>query len=59
MQRELGISYARAFRIRVWLEIMDFIRIENNTRVVSITDEELLKVKERADAYYAKLKGNK
>ena len=55
MQQALGISYARAFRIRVWLEIMDFVRIENNQRVFSITDEDLEKVKKRKEEYYAKL----
>ena len=55
LQRELNISYARAIKIRVWIEIMDFVKIENNQRVFSITDDEIAKIKERKEAYYAKL----
>lgn len=55
LQRELNITYKRAIKIRVWLEIMNFVEIENNQRVFKITDEELEKIKERKEAYYAKL----
>jgi len=55
LQRELGITYKRAIKIRVWLEIMNFVEIENNQRVFKISDEELAKIKERKEAYYAKL----
>ena len=55
LQRELGITYKRAIKIRLWLEIMNFVEIENNQRVFKITDEELQKIKERKEAYYAKL----
>ena len=55
MAKELGITYARAFRIRVWLEIMDFVRMENEQGVISISDEDLAKIKQRKDEYYAKL----
>ena len=58
MQQALGITYKRAFRIRVWLEIMDFVTIENNQRVFTISDEDLEKIKKRKEEYYAKL-GNK
>ena len=55
LQRELGITYARALKIRVWLEIMNFVTIENNQRVFTITDDEIMKIKEKKEAYYAKL----
>ena len=58
MSRDLGITYKRAFKIRVWLEIMDFVKIENNTRVFYISDEDLEKVKARKEEYYAKLGKN-
>ena len=34
---------------------MNFVEIENNQRVFKISDEELAKIKERKEAYYAKL----
>lgn len=55
MQRDLGLTTARALRIRVWLEIMNFIKIENNQRVLDITDEEIEKIKARKEEYYSKL----
>ena len=55
LQRELGITTKRAIKIRVWLEIMNFVEIENNQRVFKISDEELANIKERKEAYYAKL----
>lgn len=55
MQRDLGLTTARALRIRVWLEIMNFIKIENNQRVLDITDEEIETIKARKEEYYAKL----
>ena len=58
MARELNITLKRAFKIRVWLEIMDFIKIENNQRVFYISDEDLEKIKQRKEEYYAKLGKN-
>ncbi len=56
MQRDLNLTYKQAFKIRVWLEIMDFVKIEDNQRVFSITDEEIEKIRQRKEEYYAKLK---
>ena len=58
MVRELNITYKRAFKIRVWLEIMDFVKIENNERVFYISDEDLEKIRQRKEEYYAKLGKN-
>ncbi len=55
MSKGLGITIKQAIKIRVWLEIMDFIKIENNQRVFSITDEEIEKIKQRKEEYYSKL----
>ena len=59
MSKDLGITIKRAFKIRVWLEIMDFVKIEDNQRVFEISDEDLEKIKQRKDEYYAKLGTNK
>ena len=59
MSQNLGITLKRAFKIRVWLEIMDFVKIENNERVFYISDEDLEKIKQRKEEYYAKLGSNK
>ena len=59
MSQNLGITLKRAFKIRVWLEIMDFVKIENNERVFYISDEDLAKIKQRKEEYYAKLGQNK
>lgn len=55
LQRELNITAARAIKIRLWLEIWDFVKIEDNQRVFSITDEDIEKIKQKKEAYYAKL----
>ena len=55
LQKELDITYARAIKIRLWLEIWDFVKIEDNKRVFKITEEEIANIKEKKEAYYAKL----